>query len=98
MPLPREVAVATMEDGRKPDPAPLAKVIGELRPQAFVAVGDTLADLEMVQRWNEGAGDRAVPGLALMLCPAGDEPAYRAAGATAFIRSLADLPALLRAR
>ena len=95
MPLPVETAVATMEDGRKPDIAPLRKVIEALRPRAFVAVGDTLADLEMVLRWNASGPD--VPGAAVMLCPAEDEPAYRAAGATLFIRSLADLPARLRA-
>lgn len=93
MPLPLETAVATMEDGRKPDLAPLRKVIDVLRPRAFVAVGDTLADLEMVLRWNEARPD--VPGTPVMLCPDEDEPAYRAAGATAFIRSLADLPSLL---
>jgi hypothetical protein len=30
-----------------------------------------------------------------MLCPEGDEPAYRTAGASLFIRSLADLPTLI---
>jgi len=93
MPLPVETAVATMEDGRKPDIAPLRKVIEALHPRAFVAVGDTLADLEMVLRWN--ASGSAISGAAVMLCPEEDEPAYRAAGATQFIRSLADLPSLL---
>jgi HAD superfamily phosphatase len=95
IPLPLDTAVATMEDGRKPDPAPLRKVVRALEPTAFVAVGDTLWDLEMVLRWNATAEGRAVPGTAVMLCPAEDEPAYRAKGATLFIRSLADLPALL---
>jgi phosphoglycolate phosphatase-like HAD superfamily hydrolase len=93
MPLPVDVAVATMEDGRKPDVAPLRKVVSALASRAFVAVGDTLADLEMVLRWN-ALGD--VPGTAVMLCPPEDEPAYRAAGASQFIRSLAELPELLR--
>lgn len=102
MPLPVETAVATMEDGRKPDVAPLRKVIDVLRPRAFVAVGDTRADLEMVWRWNTlratvPAWRAVAPGTAVMLCPEEDEPAYRAAGAALFIRSLADLPALLRA-
>lgn len=96
IPLPIDTAVATMEDGRKPDVAPLAKVVRALRPRAFVAVGDTLADLEMVLRWNASDAGRAVPATAVMLCPAEDEPAYRAAGADLFIRSLAELPALLR--
>ena len=34
--------------------------------------------------------------VAAMICPAEDEPAYRAAGAKLFLRSLADLPALIR--
>lgn len=96
LPLPLDVAVATDDDGRKPDPAPLRKVLGELRPRAFVAVGDTLDDVRMVQRWNETAEGERVPGTAVVLCPEEDEPAYRAAGATLFIRRLAELPALLR--
>ena len=96
MPLPPSVAVATMEDGRKPDPAPLLKVVGELRPRAFFAVGDTRADLELVRRWNATDEGLRVPGTAVMLCPAEDEPAYRDLGATLFIHSLAELPALLR--
>ncbi|HEX9437112.1 MAG TPA: HAD family hydrolase [Candidatus Limnocylindria bacterium] len=95
MPLPVETAVATMEDGRKPDIAPLRKVVDALRPRAFVAVGDTFADLEMVTRWNTAHPD--VPGTPVMLCPEEDELAYRAAGATLFIRSLADLVTVCRA-
>ncbi len=96
IPLPVDIAVATMEDGRKPDPAPLAKVVAMLRPRAFAAVGDTMADLEMVVRWNASAAGRTTPGTAVMLCPAEDEATYRAAGASLFIRSVADLPSLLR--
>ena len=95
IPVPIETAVATMEDGRKPDPAPLRKVVSALGAGAFVAIGDTLSDLEMVVRWNDTPEGRAVPGIAVMLCPAEDEPAYRAKGASRFIRSLADLPPLL---
>ncbi len=96
IPLPVDTAVATMEDGRKPDPGPLRKVVRALRSTAFAAIGDTLSDLEMVVRWNASSEGRAIPGTAVMLCSEEDEPAYRAAGATRFIRSLADLPALLR--
>lgn len=92
IPVPVGTAVATMEDGRKPDVAPLRKVVDMLNPRAFIAVGDTLSDLEMVLGWD----DPAIPATAVMLCPAEDEPAYRAAGATAFIRRLADLPDLVR--
>ncbi|MDE3193765.1 MAG: HAD family hydrolase [Chloroflexota bacterium] len=96
IPLPVDVVVATMEDGKKPDPAPLAKVVRMLRPRAFVAVGDTMADLEMVLRWNATPAGSTTPGIAVTLCPREDEATYRAAGATLFIRSLADLPSLLR--
>lgn len=94
IPLPVATAVATMEDGRKPDVAPLRKVVEALRPRAFYAVGDTLADLDMVTRWN-ASGSEAL-GTAVMLCPPEDEPEYRARGARLFIRSLADLPERLR--
>lgn len=94
LPIPVETAVATMEDGRKPDVAPLRKVVEALRPRAFYAVGDTLSDLEMVLRWNMTGSP--VAGTAIVLCPAEDEPGYRARGARLFIRSLADLPDLLR--
>jgi phosphoglycolate phosphatase-like HAD superfamily hydrolase len=94
IPLPVETAVATMEDGRKPDIAPLRKVVAALRPRAFYALGDTLSDLEMVMNWN--ASGTPVAGTAVVLCPPEDEPDYRARGATLFIRSLADLPVLLR--
>jgi len=96
MPLAPEVALATMEDGRKPDPAPLRKVVRELRPRAFVAVGDTRADLELVLRWNATDEGRRIPGTAVILCPVEDESDYREAGAALFIRSLAELPAMLR--
>ncbi len=96
IPLPADVAVATMEDGRKPDPAPLAKVVRALAPREFVAVGDTRADLELVQRWNATDDGRKVPGTAVMVCPAEDEATYREVGAELFIRSLAELPGLLR--
>ncbi|MGH2378058.1 MAG: HAD family hydrolase [Candidatus Limnocylindria bacterium] len=95
LPLPPDVAVATMEDGRKPDPAPLRKVVRELGPRSFISVGDTRTDLELVQRWNATDEGRTVPGTGVMLCPAEDEPVYRDLGGTLFIRSLAGLPALL---
>src|SRR5262249_16086553 len=89
IPVPIDTAVATMEDGRKPDPAPLRKVVRALASTSFVAIGDTLSDLEMVLRWNATADGRTVPGAPVMLCPDEDEATYRAAGAALFIRSLA---------
>lgn len=87
IPLPAGVAVATDEDGRKPDAAPLRKVVESLEAGEFVSVGDTLNDLRMVQAYGRGH--------AVMLCAADEEDEYRAAGARLFIRSLDDLPAVI---
>jgi phosphoglycolate phosphatase-like HAD superfamily hydrolase len=95
LPLPPSVAVATMEDGRKPEPTPLGKVVRALRPRSVVAVGDTRADLEMVRRWNATDDGARVPAHAVLVCPEEDEPDYRAAGGSLFIRELSDLPRIL---
>lgn len=89
IPLPATIALATDEDGRKPDPAPLAKVLDDLRAGRFVSIGDTLNDLRMFQALGR-------PGHAVTLCPVEDEPTYRAAGGRLFIRALRELPALVK--
>ena len=94
LPLPPDTAVATDEDGRKPDPAGLALVLDRLAASGFVLIGDTLNDLRMVQAYANA--DR-VPGQAVILCEPEDENGYRAAGATTFVRSLGDLVATVRA-
>lgn len=94
LPFPGSVAVATDEDGRKPDPAALRAVVRALQPRAFAMVGDTLNDLRMVQAYGREAGP---PGRCVILCQADEERAYRQAGADATIRSLAELPAAIAA-
>ena len=93
LPLPADTVVATDEDGRKPDPAGLALVLTRLASDGFVLIGDTLNDLRTVQAYARGRG---VPGQAVILCASDDEAAYRAAGGTAFVRSLGDLAATVR--
>lgn len=88
LPLPSDTAVSTDEDGRKPDPSGLALVLERLGSSEFVFVGDTLNDLRTVQAY---AAAGRVPGHAVILCPREDEAGYRAAGATSFVRSLADV-------
>ena len=96
LPLPSDVTVATDEDGRKPDPAPLRNVMRSLGCRHAVFVGDTLDDLRMVQAYSDGAG--APPVEAVIVCPDAEEPWYQAAGARSFARSVNDLPKLLSAR
>ena len=94
LPLPPETVVATDEDGRKPDPAGLAVVLERLGAVRYVLIGDTLNDLRLVQAY---AGTGGVAGDAVIRCEPEDEEAYRAAGATALVRSLDDLAARVRA-
>lgn len=93
LPLGVDVVVATDEDGRKPDPAPLSKVLRALGSGDFVMVGDTLSDLRMLNRHGQSAGDSR--GIAVMVCPTEDEPTYRAEGAGWFVRSVDELPTVI---
>lgn len=90
LPLPADTVVATDEDGRKPDPAGLIRVLGRLRARGFVYIGDTLNDLRMVQALS---GPDRTPGHAVILCGQSEEASYRDAGATTFVRSLGELAA-----
>ena len=94
LPLPADTVVATDEDGRKPDPAGLRMVLEHLAATATVYLGDTLNDLRMVQALGASAPGVVHP---VIRCGPADEPAYRAAGALSFIRSLGELPAAVRA-
>lgn len=94
LPLPAGTVVATDEDGRKPDPAGLSLVLGRLQAGGFVYLGDTLNDLRMVQAH---AALRRIAGHAVVRCEPDEEGAYRAAGATTFVRSLGELAATVRA-
>ena len=94
IPLPAGVVVATDEDGRKPDPAALERVVRALAPSGFAYVGDTLNDLRMVHAY---AKTGAIRGAAIIICPAEEDAVYRRAGAAAVIRSLDELPAAILA-
>lgn len=92
--LPPGTVVATDEDGRKPDPGPLQRVLAALDSRGAIVVGDTLNDLRMTQ-----ACDRAGPIRArcVIRCAPDEIARYREAGASATIRTLAELPGAVRA-
>jgi HAD superfamily hydrolase (TIGR01548 family) len=94
IPLPPGVPVATDEDGRKPDPAALRLVVERLAPQGFAVVGDTLNDLRMTQAY---ARVGTISATCVIRCDADESESYLRAGAAATIRSLAELPGVLRA-
>ena len=74
------------------DPA-LLKAEGLARA---LAVGDTLDDLRMAQRFAGTAMGKERAVTPVILCPPEDEDAYRAAGARHFIRAVSELPAMAR--
>ncbi len=94
VPLPPGTVVSTEAHGKKPDPEPLRRVVEALDARLFVAVGDTMDDLRMVQKYARLPGART--GLPVVLCPPEEEATYRAAGAVWFIRELDGLPEVLR--
>ncbi len=94
IPFPPGVPVATDEDGRKPDPAPLRLVVGQLAPTGVAVVGDTLNDLRMTLAF---ARVGTIPAICVIRCDADESDSYLQAGAAATIRALADLPGALRA-
>lgn len=94
IPLPAGVPVATDEDGRKPDPAALRSVVDRLAPRGFAVVGDTINDLRMTQAYSRVG---TLPAICVIRCDSEERDGYLAAGARATIRSLAELPAALRA-
>ncbi|TMG32534.1 MAG: HAD family hydrolase [Chloroflexi bacterium] len=96
LPFGEGLAVATDDDGHKPDPALLARVMTALDARGALAVGDTLDDLRMAQRYARTALGRERPVTPVILCGPDEVDAYRAAGARHFIRRVGELPALAR--
>ena len=96
LPFGEGLAIATDDDGHKPDPALLAQVMTALDAHAALAVGDTLDDLRMAQRYAGTALGRERPVTPVILCGPDEVDAYRAAGARHFIRRVGELPALAR--
>ena len=94
IPLPAGVVVATDEDGRKPDPEALRKVLTALSATSAVVVGDTLNDLRMTQAYAQGGAARA---RCVIRCDADEDGFYRDAGAATTIRLLSELPVAIRA-
>ena len=94
IPLPAGVPVSTDEDGRKPDPAPLQRVVEALAPAGVAVVGDTLNDLRMTQAFFRAGTLHAI---CVIRCDVDESELYLQAGAAATIRSLGELPAALRA-
>ena len=93
IPLPPGIPVATDEDGRKPDPTPLAIVVDALGATGIVMVGDTLNDLRMTQAYSRVG---TISAICVIRCDAEEREAYSRAGATATIHALGELPAVLR--
>ena len=94
IPFPPGVPVATDEDGRKPDPAPLRLVVEKLAPKGLAVVGDTLNDLRMTQAYSRVG---TLPAICVIRCDVDESESYMRAGAIATIRALGELPAALRA-
>ena len=93
IPFPPGVPVATDEDGRKPDPAPLLLVVEQLAPHGVAVVGDTLNDLRMTQAYSRVG---TIPAVCVIRCDADESDGYLRAGAATTIRSLGELPSALR--
>lgn len=96
LPFGDALVAVTADDGRKPDPSLLARVMSSLRARRALAVGDTLDDLRMVQRYAETEAGGERPVVPVILCPPDEDDAYRAAGAVHLIRAVGELPALAR--
>lgn len=93
IPLPPGTPVATDEDGRKPDPRPLRLVADQLDARGIAVVGDTLNDLRMTLAY---ARVGTIPAVCVIRCDAEERDAYLGAGAAATVRTLGELPAVLR--
>ena len=94
VPLPRDVAVATDEDGRKPDPLVLRSIVERLGARHPCYVGDVMDDWRLVAAYNDRFPDASARGIFVVSDPS-DMDAFRAAGATEFVRTVNDLPATL---
>lgn len=94
VPLPPDVPVATDEDGRKPDPMFLRRLVDRLGARRPCYVGDVRDDWDLVAAYNKRFP--AEPVLGVLVAPdAEEERAFRAAGATFVARDVNELPALL---
>lgn len=95
IPLPADVPVATDEDGRKPDPSVLRRLVERLGATRPCYVGDVMDDWRLVVAYNERFPE-APASAVLVAGEGGDEQALRRAGAKTFVRNVNDLPGVLR--
>lgn len=96
LPLPAETLVLTDEDGRKPDPALLARLVARMGMAYPCYVGDVVDDWAFVFAYNASPSGVARPALGVLVCGETEERALRQAGATLFVRDVNGLPRLLR--
>ncbi len=96
VPLPADAPVATDENGRKPAPAVLRRLVERLGARRPCYVGDVMDDWKLVAAYNARHVDAPAIGVLVVEDPA-DERAFREAGASLFIRDVNDLPARLAA-
>lgn len=94
VPLPRDVALATDEDGRKPDPAVLRRLVERLGAERPCYVGDVMDDWRLVEAYNHRFVDRPATAV-LVVADRADERAFRDAGASLFVRNVNELPDVL---
>ena len=94
VPLPRDLVVATDEDGRKPDPLLLRGIVQRLGARHPWYVGDVMDDWRLVAAYRERFGAGTADAVLVVSDPT-DERALRAAGARRFIRDVNELPGAL---
>lgn len=95
LPLPADTPVATDEDGRKPDPELLARLVARMRVRRPCYVGDVADDWALVLAYNASPHGRARPARGVLVCAAAEEDAFRGMGATLFARDVNELPRVL---
>ena len=94
LPLPADAPALTDEDGRKPDPMFLRRLVDRLEAKRPCYVGDVMDDWGLVAAYN--ARFPSAPAVGVLVASDGaDERAFRAAGATLILRDVNDLPELL---
>lgn len=92
LPLPFDAPVLTDEDGRKPDPSLLARLVKALDARRPCYVGDAMDDLAFVVAYNASALGHERPALAVIVCDEAREPEFRGFGASLFVRDVNELP------
>lgn len=95
VPLPADTAVMTDEDGRKPEPAMLARLVVRLGISRPCYVGDIADDWKLVRAYNVTTDRPSDPVLGVLVCDPEAERHLRETGATYFLRHINELPSLI---